>query len=118
MVRVGIGMSEAQALEQRTKVDEETRRGRLLVHLARHALSDALDPNNTEALKADIGDEHWLDEPGAVFITLRRFDGALRGCIGSIEAHRPLLEDLRANAVAAAVRDPRFPPVTSDPERH
>lgn len=94
-----------------TDATEDRRRGALLVHLARHTLCAALDPNNTPALEYDLSDESWLDEPGAVFITLRRVDGQLRGCIGSIEARRPLLEDLRHNAVAAAVRDPRFPPV-------
>lgn len=90
---------------------EDDRRGALLVRLARYTLCAALDPNNTPALGHDLSDEPWLDEPGAVFITLRRVDGQLRGCIGSIEARRPLLEDLRHNAVASAVRDPRFPPV-------
>jgi AmmeMemoRadiSam system protein A len=52
-----------------------------------------------------------LDAPGAVFVTLT-LDGELRGCIGSLEAHRPLRENLRANAFAAAFRDPRFPPLT------
>jgi AmmeMemoRadiSam system protein A len=47
-----------------------------------------------------------------VFVTLT-LDGALRGCIGSLEAHRPLRDDLRANACAAAFRDPRFPPLTA-----
>lgn len=90
---------------------EDVRRGALLVRLARHTLRAALDPNNTPPLGDDLADETWLDDPGAVFITLRSREGHLRGCIGSIEARRPLLEDLRHNAVSAAVRDPRFPPV-------
>ena len=49
--------------------------------------------------------------PGATFVTLTQ-NGALRGCIGSLEAHRPLDQDVRANAVAAAFRDPRFAPLT------
>ncbi|MBS4099047.1 MAG: AmmeMemoRadiSam system protein A [Sulfuricella sp.] len=53
----------------------------------------------------------WLAEPGATFVTLTQH-GNLRGCIGSLEAHRPLLEDVKANALAAAFRDPRFPPLT------
>jgi AmmeMemoRadiSam system protein B/AmmeMemoRadiSam system protein A len=53
----------------------------------------------------------WLDEPGASFVTLTR-QGELRGCIGTLEAHRPLGEDVRENAVAAAFRDPRFMPLT------
>ncbi|MGE5468867.1 MAG: AmmeMemoRadiSam system protein A [Ignavibacteria bacterium] len=52
-----------------------------------------------------------LAEPGATFVTLT-LDGELRGCIGSLEAHRPLGEDVRANARAAAFRDPRFAPLT------
>ena len=51
-----------------------------------------------------------LQEPGATFVTLRK-GGMLRGCIGSLQAHRPLMDDLRANTIAAATRDPRFPTV-------
>lgn len=53
-----------------------------------------------------------LDAPGATFVTLTR-DGDLRGCIGSLEARRPLRDDVHANAVAAAFRDPRFPPLAA-----
>jgi MEMO1 family protein len=49
----------------------------------------------------------WLRQAGATFVTLTR-DGALRGCIGSLEALRPLAEDVSRNAVAAAFHDPRF----------
>ena len=45
-------------------------------------------------------------------MTLTR-SGQLRGCIGSLEPRRQLRDDVRANAVAAAFRDPRFPPLTS-----
>src|SRR5450830_58359 len=55
----------------------------------------------------------WALEPGASFVTLTE-NGELRGCIGSLAAWRPLLEDVRANAVAAATQDPRFPPMTPD----
>lgn len=54
----------------------------------------------------------WMQVPGASFVTLM-LDGELRGCIGSLEAHRPLLEDVQGNAVAAAFRDPRFPPLSN-----
>ena len=36
------------------------------------------------------------------------------GCIGTLEAHRPLGADVKANAVAAAMRDPRFKPLTRE----
>jgi AmmeMemoRadiSam system protein A len=58
-------------------------------------------------------DEPWLLEPGATFVTLRRGE-ELRGCVGSIEAFRPLGEDVRRNAVAAALRDTRFPPLAPE----
>lgn len=47
----------------------------------------------------------------AAFVTLLDRDGRLRGCIGSIEAWRPLVEDVSANAFAAAFEDPRFQPL-------
>ena len=53
----------------------------------------------------------WMAEPGASFVTLTR-QGELRGCIGSLEAHRPLGLDVRENALAAAFRDPRFMPLS------
>ena len=52
-----------------------------------------------------------LAKHGATFVTLRK-DGELRGCIGSLEPRRPLGDDVRENALAAAFRDPRFPPLT------
>ena len=51
--------------------------------------------------------------PGATFVTLN-LDGQLRGCIGSLEAHRVLGDDVRANAASAAFRDPRFKPLTAE----
>ena len=47
------------------------------------------------------------------FVTLR-IDGALRGCIGHVDTSRPLLETVRRVAAAAAMEDPRFPPVEGD----
>jgi AmmeMemoRadiSam system protein B/AmmeMemoRadiSam system protein A len=44
----------------------------------------------------------------ASFVTLT-LNGQLRGCIGSLEAHRPLVTDVAANAYASGFRDPRFP---------
>lgn len=56
-------------------------------------------------------DHPALHEAGATFVTLTQ-QGQLRGCIGSLEAHRPLADDIRANARFAAFRDPRFAPLT------
>ena len=67
------------------------------------------------AIAAELGRAHgpWpeheaLAVPGATFVTLFLRD-ALRGCIGTLEARRPLGVDVRVNATAAAFRDPRFP---------
>lgn len=49
--------------------------------------------------------------PAATFVTLND-DRGLRGCIGRLEAERPLVEDVADNAYAAAFRDPRFPALT------
>jgi len=49
-----------------------------------------------------------LRHVGASFVTLRQRD-ALRGCVGSLERGRPLVDDVAWNAFAAAFQDPRFP---------
>ena len=71
------------------------------------------------AIAAQLGHKHpathdaaWLRTPGACFVTLTK-DTQLRGCIGSLQAHRALLDDVRQNAVAAAFRDPRFRPLSA-----
>jgi len=51
-----------------------------------------------------------FNEQGACFVTLKK-DGRLRGCIGSIIAHQPLINDLVQHAKDAAFHDPRFNPV-------
>lgn len=58
-----------------------------------------------------------LNRPGASFVTLRVGDD-LRGCCGSVEAARPLNEDVWNNAWASAFADPRFPPLTTDEWRN
>lgn len=49
----------------------------------------------------------WTAEKRATFVTLRWRDGELQGCIGTLEADRPIVADVAGNAVAAATRDPR-----------
>ena len=81
-------------------------RGSVLLAIARESI---VRGDDAAALVAN-GHE-WLRPPGASFVTLR-LDDELRGCIGSIDARRPLGEDVARNAHAAAYRDPRFPPVS------
>lgn len=47
----------------------------------------------------------------ATFVTLN-LNQQLRGCIGTLEAHQPLVKDVAHNAYSAAFRDTRFPPLT------
>ena len=81
--------------------------GAALTGLARAAIERVLGLPPSFALAAP-----WLAHAAAVFVTLTR-DGALRGCIGSLAAHRAVGLDVTENAVAAALRDPRFAPVTA-----
>ena len=81
-------------------------RSRIVLGIARGAIEQALGA----AAALPQPDSPWLKGIGCSFVTVRR-DGDLRGCIGSIEAHRPLAEDIAANAVAAALYDRRFPPL-------
>jgi AmmeMemoRadiSam system protein A len=81
----------------------------ILLELARKALEDGVNGRPLSPL--DLSNyPPRLSHPGATFITLT-IDGELRGCIGSLEAKRPLVEDVRYHAVAAAMDDYRFPPV-------
>jgi len=60
----------------------------------------------------------FLAENRACFVTLKMKNkprgSNLRGCIGSILPYRPLIDDVVANAKAAAFEDPRFPPLTPE----
>jgi len=78
--------------------------GDILIALARQSIADKLDINSD---RINIADHDWLEELAATFVTLTKH-GELRGCIGTLEAYRPLIDDVRSNAVAAAFHDPRF----------
>jgi AmmeMemoRadiSam system protein A len=56
-----------------------------------------------------------LGRPSACFVCIKTFGRELRGCIGTVEPeHATLAEEVVANAVKAATRDPRFRPVSDD----
>ncbi|HTN93511.1 MAG TPA: AmmeMemoRadiSam system protein A [Gallionella sp.] len=83
-------------------------RGEVLLPIARTAIARALSVPHAADESAQ-----WLAEHGACFVTLTQ-SGVLRGCIGSLQAHRSLLEDVKSNAVSAALRDPRFAPLGAE----
>ena len=83
-----------------------------LLRIAREAIEHAVrgeksSPQNSSTLSPN------LREQGASFVTLT-INKRLRGCIGALEAYQPLADDVREHAVAAALEDPRFPPVSED----
>lgn len=84
--------------------------GKVLLHLARAAIAGALHvPQAALDIEAHMA---WLAKPGATFVTLMQ-RGELRGCIGSLQASDPLIDDVSRNALSAAFRDPRFAPLTA-----
>ena len=79
--------------------------------LARQSIQDEFDYKNSIDTEKWIKDNPSLSKNGASFVTLTQ-NGKLRGCIGSLEARQPLIDDIIANAKNAAFRDPRFPRLT------
>lgn len=93
--------------------------GTVLLGIARAAIASELGhpPSGlgrtlARTMAHDDDSAAWLLQPGACFVTLKQ-DARLRGCIGTLKAHRPLIDDVKTNARNAAFRDPRFPPLTA-----
>jgi len=78
-----------------------------LLKLARGTIGEKLERGSVEN-NLPISDA--LKQPCGAFVTLHK-DGVLRGCIGLVEALRPLYKSIREMASAAAFEDPRFPPL-------
>jgi hypothetical protein len=83
----------------------EDLRGKTLIAVARDALRAAFGAEPGPQPEAP-----WLRAPGATFVTLRK-SGRLRGCVGTLEPCRSLIDDVRVNARASAFSDPRFEPL-------
>jgi len=78
-----------------------------LLKLARSSIRHFLETGDLQELKPSEVPSKKLVEDGACFVSLH-IGGELRGCIGTLEAHRPLFRDVLENAVASATEDPRF----------
>ena len=91
--------------------------GQEAVRIARTAIAVALSadaPRDPAAPFRSVPLSPLFDEPRGVFVTLTEArGGALRGCIGFPVPVYPLRAAIPRAAVAAAVEDPRFPPVTA-----
>ena len=85
-----------------------------LLDIARQSIADGL--NNHQPLKLDKNDyPQHLQQNAATFVTLN-INHQLRGCIGTLTAYQPLVNDVAEHAFAAAFQDPRFPPVSQQEE--
>lgn len=82
---------------------------KILLKIAREAIELVVQEKTLLKLNIDSYTPA-LREHGASFVTLT-VQHQLRGCIGTLEAHQPLVEDVREHAIAAAMEDPRFLPV-------
>jgi AmmeMemoRadiSam system protein A len=80
-----------------------------LLNLARESINRVAQDKDPPTVDMDAVPQ-GLRQAGASFVTLNK-KGRLRGCVGSLEARRPLVLDVQQNSMGAAFRDPRFPPV-------
>lgn len=104
----GVGYLVAQLINQRaeTKTDD-------LPGLARAAVETFVRSGNVLVPRETQGG--LLSARAPCFVSLKTLDGELRGCIGTIEpAKETLAEEIVANAISAAINDPRFDPVSED----
>lgn len=83
----------------------------VLLDVARKAVQLAAAWEEADNPSSDDPD---LTRPSGAFVTLRRPDGSLRGCIGFTVSHLPLIETVALAGHAAASRDPRFSPVREE----
>ncbi|HEV8367371.1 MAG TPA: AmmeMemoRadiSam system protein A [Pyrinomonadaceae bacterium] len=105
----GVGYLVAQLTGKREQKDEALE----LTSLARMAVETYVKSGNVPESQSEA--QGLLAARAPCFVSLKTLDGELRGCIGTIESTRATLaEELIANAVSAAIHDPRFPPVTVD----
>jgi MEMO1 family protein len=102
-----VGYASFAFFDERTRYRRE--HGEKLVGIARASIAGAFRCGAA----APGRDEPWLREWRSSFVTLK-LEGELRGCVGAIEAQRPLGDDVHANAAAAAFQDPRFPRLRED----
>ena len=79
-----------------------------VIALCKAVLKSAFDKTEMTIVYPQV-----FDEPGACFVTIEK-EGKLRGCIGSVVATQPLINDLVQHVKDAAFKDPRFRPMTAD----
>jgi MEMO1 family protein len=113
-----VSVSSADEAERAGGAGAEARAGEAesLTKLARRAVETFVGEGRTVSAEEALAEvaPRALERPAACFVSIKTADGSLRGCIGTVEPTRGrLAEELISNAVSAATRDPRFPPVSA-----
>ena len=83
-----------------------------LLRIARESIRYELQHRHAMRVDVSVYDE-LLQQQGSSFVTLNK-NGALRGCIGTLQPYQALVSDVVEHARAAAFSDPRFPPLEFD----
>jgi MEMO1 family protein len=108
---VASSQDRTEAESQREQQAEEE--AAQLLSLARRAIEAFVRDGRIIEKPASLASS--LKERAACFVSIKTFEGDLRGCIGTIEpAEETLAEEVITNAISSATRDPRFPPVRPD----
>jgi AmmeMemoRadiSam system protein A/AmmeMemoRadiSam system protein B len=103
----------AVASGSKTQADKNHVSGAELPALARQTIETFVKEG--KLVRAPVNPSELLQQRAACFVSIKTLDGDLRGCIGTIEPEKnTLAEELMVNAISAASRDPRFPPVRPD----
>ena len=89
----------------------------ILLRIAKSSILERLDDSYTFDKEGLLENYPFLKRDGAAFVTLK-YDNNLRGCIGSLVAHRILLDDIISNALSAGFSDPRFQQLSADELSH
>ena len=108
LVTLGQSSHPIQAKEANMALSQQDKQ--ILRQIARQTIAAALEDQKPSS---PAPSSPVLQEKRGAFVTLHR-RGQLRGCIGLIEPIRPLAEAIQEMALAAAFRDPRFPPLTTE----
>lgn len=109
----------AERNESRSEKEETAQQdGAALTALARRTVETFVREKRVLE-KPSAAEDSMLEQRAACFVSIKTDEGDLRGCIGTIEpVKETLAEELIANAVSSATRDPRFPPVAPDELSH
>lgn len=102
-------------IEESSPAKLSPREGLWLLRLARATIGERLGqplPEDQQRALADQMRRPVYAKPCGVFVTLSQ-SGSLRGCIGTLTSNQSLVDNVRRNAIKAALRDPRFPPLTA-----